>query len=151
MSTIIYYLVDKPTSQVTYSGPMPEVWETLTGLTPNNYTDARDLGWGGQQYAGKGFLTYADALDAGVPGTVLEAMTQSAYEFEWTRIGPEREERIQAQRWRVERYDDAVRQGITPVEPVEPILAYMQAIRDLPTVYSNPFELVWPVIPPLPA
>lgn len=150
MSNPIYFLVDKPTRQVTYSGPLPTEWETISGLTPDNYVDARELGWAGQQYSGKGFLTYDDALNAGVPGTLLEKMTQSAYEFEWSRIEPERAEKIQAQRWRVDRYNDAIALGKTPVEAVTPILEYIQAIRDLTTKYANPFLIVWPVIPALP-
>lgn len=143
----IYFLVDKPTSRVLYSGPLLSEYETISGLTPENYTDARDLGWAGEQYSGKGFLTYQDALDAGVPGTILEQMTQTAYEFEWARIEPLRAELIQAQRWRIDRYDDAIRLNLTPVEPIEPVLEYMQAIRDLTTTFANPFTIVWPPVP----
>jgi hypothetical protein len=149
--TTIYFLVDKPTGQVTFSGPLPEVWETITGLTPTNYTDARDLGWAGQQYAGKGFLTYEDALGYGIPRVTLEEMTQVAYDFEWSRIEPLRAEAIQAVRWRIDRYNDYVLQGTTPPEPVEPLLAYVQTIRDFTVTYTNPFAIVWPIEPALPA
>lgn len=148
--TTIYYYVDRAINQATFAGPMPETWEKISGLTPENYADARDLHWAGSEYAAKGFLTYQDALNQGIPQVVLDDLTQTAYDFEWERLTPIRSQKIDDIRWRIDRYNDYIRQGLTPPEPIEPLDAYVQAIRDLTTVYNNPFDIVWPTVPPEP-
>jgi len=50
-------------------------------------------------------------------------------------------------RWRVERYQDAVTMGITPPEPIEPILEYIQALRDITKQEGFPFQVEWPKEP----
>jgi len=151
MTTIIYFYTDRTLKTATWAGPMPEVWEKISGLTPDNYNDARELSWAGAEYAGKGFMTRQDALDQGVISNVLDDLTQTAYDFEWSRLDPIRQQLISDIQWRIDRYNSYVRQSLTPPEPVEPLDAYVQAIRDLSTLYTNPFDIVWPTVPPLPA
>ncbi len=56
----------------------------------------------------------------------------------------ERDSRITSVRWRVERHRDEVDMGLTPTEPIEPLLAYIQALRDVPQQAGFPHNITWP-------
>lgn len=62
-------------------------------------------------------------------------------------IRAERDALIQEVIWRKDRYYDEVELGITPTEPITPILEYIQALRDVPQQEGFPTEVVWPTQP----
>lgn len=144
----IVFLVNKMTNHVSYAGPVPAVHGTITGLSDVDYSVLRDLGSVfGDTYKNLGFLTEEDALSIGVLQETLEVMKKSAYELAWNQLDEERSDRIDAQQWRINRYNQQVALGIPPTEDIIPVLKYCQDIRDLPKKYPNPFVMVWPAIP----
>lgn len=62
----------------------------------------------------------------------------------------ERDRRINAVRWRLERYEDEKRLGFTPTDSedmIENILMYIQTLRDVPHQDGFPDKIDWPVEP----
>ena len=59
----------------------------------------------------------------------------------------DRDARIHAVRWRIERHQDEILLGITPTEPLEPIAQYIQALRDVTKQEGFPNEISWPEVP----
>jgi len=54
---------------------------------------------------------------------------------------------IQDVGWRVERHADELALGLTPTEPIEPVLLYIQALRDVPQQAGFPDNIEWPIEP----
>lgn len=54
-------------------------------------------------------------------------------------------------RWRIERHHDQVALGLNPAEPIEPILQYVQALRDVPQQEGFPEDISWPEEPKEPS
>lgn len=63
------------------------------------------------------------------------------------RVRAERDARIKAVAWRVERSLSEARQGLTPSENVAALDAYVQALRDVPAQDGFPLTVVWPELP----
>ena len=59
----------------------------------------------------------------------------------------ERDRLIESVRWRIERHNDELALGSEPTEPVEPLLQYVQALRDVPQQAGFPGDIDWPVNP----
>lgn len=59
----------------------------------------------------------------------------------------ERDRLIESFRWRVERHNDELALGIEPTEPLEPLLQYVQDLRDVPQQAGFPEIVEWPEIP----
>ena len=53
---------------------------------------------------------------------------------------------IQQIEWRKDRHYDEVALGLEPTESIQPILEYIQALRDLPQQEGFPTDVVWPVL-----
>lgn len=59
----------------------------------------------------------------------------------------ERDIRIQNVEWRRNRHNDELALGLMPTEPIEPILRYIQALRDIPDQEGFPANVIWPEEP----
>lgn len=59
-------------------------------------------------------------------------------------VRAERDARIKAIRWRIERHKDERDLSRTPTEPLPPLLEYVQALRDVPQQDGFPRDVVWP-------
>lgn len=62
-------------------------------------------------------------------------------------VRQDRDARIQAVRWRIERHQDEILLGLTPTEPLEPIARYIQALRDITKQDGFPGSITWPELP----
>ena len=51
---------------------------------------------------------------------------------------------IESVRWRIERHSDELALGREPTEPLEPLLRYVQALRDVPQQEGFPEKVEWP-------
>lgn len=56
----------------------------------------------------------------------------------------ERDRLIESVRWRIERHSDELALGRKPTEPLEPLLQYTQALRDVPEQVGFPESVEWP-------
>lgn len=59
----------------------------------------------------------------------------------------ERDRLIESVRWRIERHNDELALGSEPSEPLEPLLQYAQALRDVPQQSRFPDAVEWPQCP----
>lgn len=59
----------------------------------------------------------------------------------------ERDQLIESVRWRIERHSDELALGSEPTEPLEPLLQYTQALRDVPQQAGFPESVEWPQCP----
>ncbi len=66
---------------------------------------------------------------------------------EWVKVRAERDRRIEAFKWRVDRQRDFVSLGLAQYETLAPILQYVQALRDIPQTQTDPLNIVWPEEP----
>ena len=58
-----------------------------------------------------------------------------------------RDRLIESVRWRIERHNDELALGSEPAEPLEPLLQYTQALRDVPQQEGFPESIDWPELP----
>lgn len=59
----------------------------------------------------------------------------------------ERDRLIESFRWRIERHKDEIDLGLEPTEPLEPLLQYVQDLRDVPQQEGFPEAIEWPELP----
>ena len=59
-------------------------------------------------------------------------------------VRAERDAKIEVVRWRIERAKDEKDLGIPLTEPLEPLLRYVQALRDVPQQAGFPEKVEWP-------
>ena len=59
----------------------------------------------------------------------------------------ERDRLIESVRWRIERHSDELALGSEPTEPLEPLLQYVQLLRDVPQQAGFPEAVEWPEVP----
>lgn len=62
-------------------------------------------------------------------------------------VRAERDAKIEAVRWRIERAKDEAVLGVQLTEPLEPLLQYVQALRDVPAQEGFPENVEWPTEP----
>lgn len=60
-------------------------------------------------------------------------------------VRADRDAKIEAVRWRIERAKDEAALGVPLTEPLEPLLQYVQALRDVPQQSGFPESVEWPV------
>lgn len=63
---------------------------------------------------------------------------------EWAK--GDRDHRIEQVRWRIERHRDQLSLGAQPTEPLEPLLLYVQALRDITLQTGFPDAAEWPTL-----
>ena len=56
----------------------------------------------------------------------------------------ERDRLIESVRWRIERHNDELALGSEPTEALEPLLQYVQSLRDMPQQSGFPDDVDWP-------
>ncbi len=66
---------------------------------------------------------------------------------EWAIVRVERNKRIEAVRWRIDRERDLVQLNLADGTLLMSLLNYVQALRDIPQTQSDPLNIVWPVEP----
>jgi hypothetical protein len=142
-----YYLVNSLNKQVTYVGPLPEVWSNITGLCDMDEESLRDLSWAGEHMQNLMFLNEDDARKFGVSPALISIYRDQRESQEWEKIREQRDARIQAVRWRVERHSDRTSLGLPGDPYIRNVLIYIQSLRDI-TTQSDPFNIVWPNEPP---
>lgn len=59
----------------------------------------------------------------------------------------ERDRLIGSVRWRIERHNAELALGIESTEPLEPLLQYVQDLRDVPQQAGFPTDIIWPELP----
>jgi hypothetical protein len=141
-----YYLCNKVTKDVLYIGPLPEVWNTISGLNDLDENALTDLSWSGPHNKDYGFFTEESALALGINPSIVKDVKLKDIENEWFRVREIRDGLIRQVRWRLERHDDQVTLGIQPTESKVHILEYIQKLRDI-TKQPDPFNIDWPAYP----
>jgi hypothetical protein len=69
---------------------------------------------------------------------------QSELASKWYNIRLERDQKIRDIAWRYERYVRNQRLNITQVDDINRLDEYVQALANMPQVFSNPDDIVWP-------
>lgn len=62
-------------------------------------------------------------------------------------VRAERDVKIEAVRWRIERAKDELDLGFQLTDPLEPLLQHVQALRNVPQQVGFPENVEWPVEP----
>ena len=68
----------------------------------------------------------------------------------WVKVRAERDKKIEAFRWRIDRERDLVSLGLSTEAQLTVLLVYVQALRDIPQTQTDPLNIVWPIDPTLP-
>jgi hypothetical protein len=68
----------------------------------------------------------------------------------WVKVRAERDKKIEAFRWRIDRERDLVTLNLSVPGQLTSLLSYVQALRDIPQTQTDPLNIVWPVDPTLP-
>ena len=84
-------------------------------------------------------ITEQEALELTNPPPTTEQIA--------AQVRAERDAKVEAIRWRIERHKDEQELGIPLTEPFEPLLHYVQALRDVPQQAGFPESVEWPVEP----
>lgn len=84
-------------------------------------------------------ITEQEALELTNPPPTPEQMAEQ--------VRAERDAKIEAVRWRIERAKDEAALGTPLTEPLEPLLQYVQDLRDVPAQAGFPEAVEWPSIP----
>lgn len=72
-----------------------------------------------------------------------EQELQNEINYQWTKIRKERDNLLSNLDWRFIRYESQTRLGIVPVDSIQDLDTYAQALRDV-TLQQDPFNIVWP-------
>lgn len=97
-------------------------------------------------------LAWADATEGvsllAVPANAVytegDEVTDSMLSFA---VRAERDAKIEAVRWRIERARDELELGVPLTEPLDPLLRHVQLLRDVPAQAGFPESVEWPPEP----
>jgi len=64
---------------------------------------------------------------------------------QWRNIRTQRDAKMKQFEWRYSRYYRQLRLNLTPTDSLEDLDRYMQALADIPSNFTTPDSLVWPV------
>tara|TARA_R110002074_G_scaffold253081_2_gene425056 strand:- start:4614 stop:5267 length:654 start_codon:yes stop_codon:yes gene_type:complete len=64
----------------------------------------------------------------------------------WNSVRRERDVRIAAVTWRLERHARELRQDVSPTDDVVALDTYIQALADIPQTQLDPANIIWPVL-----
>lgn len=84
-------------------------------------------------------ITEQEALELANPPLATEQIAEQ--------VRAERDTKIESVRWRIERVKDEAALGVPLTEPLEPLLQYVQALRDVPAQAGFPESVEWPQCP----
>lgn len=84
-------------------------------------------------------ITEQEALELTNPPPTTEQIAEQ--------VRAERNAKIEAMRWRIERHSDELALGREPTEPLEPLLQYAQLLRDVSQQTGFPESVEWPQCP----
>ena len=70
---------------------------------------------------------------------------QNEIDNQWINIRILRDQMLVNLDWRFIRYESQVRLGITPVDDIQKLDTYAQALRDI-TLQEDPFNIIWPTL-----
>ena len=84
-------------------------------------------------------ITEQEALELTNPPPTTEQIA--------AQVRAERDAKIEAVRWRIERAKDEMALGVQLTEPLEPLLQYVQDLRDVPNQSGFPESVEWPQCP----
>jgi len=62
----------------------------------------------------------------------------------WKKVREERDKKIEVFRWKIDRVRDMITLNLVMGDTLTPLLNYVQALRDIPQVQPDPFNIVWP-------
>ena len=84
-------------------------------------------------------ITEQEALELTNPPPTTEQLADQ--------VRAERDAKIEAVRWRIERAKDEAALGVPLTDPLEPLLQHAQALRDVPQQAGFPESVEWPPEP----
>ena len=113
--------------------------------------EAQAIQWGNKSIpiaeGNKEYQMYLKAVEQYGPAPTVELHDT---ESKWDEVRAERDRRIAAIEWRVNRYRNQVDNDETSEDDAikyQEILAYVQALRDVPENNTDPGNISWPVVP----
>ncbi len=62
----------------------------------------------------------------------------------WVKVREQRNKKIEAFRWKIDRQRDLIDLGLADPSTLTPLLQYVQALRDIPQNFADPFLVVFP-------
>jgi hypothetical protein len=62
----------------------------------------------------------------------------------WAKVRAERDKKIESVRWKIDRQRDMLSLNIATPDKLNSLLTYVQTLRDIPQVQTDPFNIVWP-------
>ena len=114
-------------------------------------SEVRSIQWGNKSIpvveGNRDYQMYLKAVEKYGPAPAMELHDT---ENKWNEVRAERDRRIAAIEWRVNRYRDQVDNGEIAEDDAikyQEILAYVQALRDVPENNTDPDSISWPVAP----
>lgn len=142
----VIFIVNTRTGAIEFAGEMPASYNNEFSLEGLSQDTLKDLSWAG--HPDMAILNERDvrALKSVRQGSVDTAL-RHAWTNKWASLEWERRSLIDNQRWRIDRYNDAVALGDEPPEDVLPVRRYIQAIRDITKTSPNPYDIDWPELP----
>jgi Phage tail assembly chaperone protein len=78
-------------------------------------------------------------------GWLVFDKSESDLNQEWSKVREIRDQKIKEIEWRYNRYYRHQRLGLTQIDSLENLDAYIQALADI-TKQENPYNIIWPIL-----